>query len=57
MTTKDMLATRRIRFVEAALAKLETKLRNAEGSHREVLQKCVAEMQKMISKLERHTLH
>jgi len=57
MTTKDMLATRRIRFVEAALVRLETELTNAEGSHKEVLRKCVAEVQKVLSKLERRTLH
>jgi hypothetical protein len=56
MTTKDMLAARRIRF-EAALAKLETELGNAEGSHKEVLQNCVAEVQKILSKLQRRTLH
>ena len=57
MTTKDMLATRRIRFVEAALVRLETELTNAEGSHKGVLRKCVAEVQKVLSKLERRTLH
>jgi hypothetical protein len=57
MTTKDMLAERRIRFTQVALAKLETELKNANGSYREVLQKCVAEMQKVLRKLERRTLH
>ena len=50
-------AMRRIRFTQAALAKLEAELWNAKGSYREVLQKCVAEMQKVLSKLERRTLH
>jgi len=57
MTTKDMLVERRIRFTQAALAKLETELKNAKGSYREVLQKCVAEMQTVLRKLERRTLH
>ena len=57
MTTKDTLAARRIRFTHASLAKLETELKDAKGSYREVLQKCVAEIEKVLSKLERRTLH
>jgi hypothetical protein len=57
MTTKDTLAACRIQFVEGALAKLERKLEEAEGSHREALQKLVAEVQRLLRTLSRHTLH
>jgi hypothetical protein len=58
MPTKDTLAAwRKIRFVEGALAKLECELENAEGSHREVLQKCVAVVQLTLKTLRRHTVH
>jgi len=53
MMAKDTLAACRIRFVESALAKLERELENAEGSHREALQKWVAALRT----LRRHTLH
>jgi hypothetical protein len=57
MTSKEMLAERRIRFVEGTLAKLERDLESAEGSHKEVLRKCVAVVEQMLRRLNRHTLH
>lgn len=57
MTSKDVLAERRIRFVEGALAKLERDLESAEGSHKEVLRKCVTVVEQMLRRLNRHTLH
>jgi hypothetical protein len=57
MTTKDTLAACRIQFVEGALATLERKLEEADGSHREALQKLVAEVQRLLRTLGRHTLH
>ena len=57
VTTKEVLAERRIRFVQGALAKLERDLEGAEGSRKEVLRKCVAMVEQMLRRLNRHTLH
>ena len=57
MTAEDTLLACRIRFVEDALAKLERELENAEGSHREVLRKCIAQVEQALTKLQRHTVH
>ena len=56
MTTKEMLAERRLRFFEGALAKLERDLESAEGSRKEVLRKFVAVVEQLLRR-HRHTLH
>jgi hypothetical protein len=57
MTTKAMLAASRVRFVKAALAKLEREFERAEGSHKEALRKWIVEVQQTLKTLGRHTLH
>jgi hypothetical protein len=57
MTTKEMLAERRLRFVQGALVKLERDLESAEGSRKELLRRCVTVVEQMLRRLNRHTLH
>jgi DNA anti-recombination protein RmuC len=56
-TTKATLVASRIKYIEAALAKLERELENSEGSHKEALQRWVAEVQQTLRRIERLTLH
>jgi hypothetical protein len=56
-TTKATLVASRISFIEAALDKLERELENAEGSHKEALEKWVAAVHQALRKHGRHTLH
>jgi hypothetical protein len=57
MTTKEMLAERRIRFAQGILAKLERDLESAEGSRKEALRNYVAVVEQLLRRLSRHTLH
>jgi adenine-specific DNA methylase len=56
-TTKATLVTRRIAFIEAALARLERELENAEGSHKETLRKWVVAIHEALKKHGRLTVH
>ena len=56
-TTKATLVASRIEYIQATLAKIERELENAEGSHKETLQKWVVAIQEELKKLRRNTAH
>ena len=56
-TTRATPVASRISFIEAELAKLERELDNAEGSHKETLQKWVVAIHMELKKYGRHTVH
>ena len=60
MATKDTLDATRVRFIEAALAKLERDLERAEGSDREAVQavhEWLADVHQALRAIEQRTVH
>jgi len=57
MTSKAAITASRIRFMQIAIVALERELENAEGLHKETLEKWLAEAQQTLRQLGNHTLH
>ena len=55
-TTKATLVASQI-SIEAALAKLEREVENADGAHKEALARCVAAIHDALRKRRGHILH
>ena len=58
MTTKNTLATHRLRVIKGLLTKLERELEQAsEGSRKEMLRRWIAEMEQTMRAFSEHGLH
>ena len=57
MATKVPSVTRRIEMIEAAMAKLQGQLEDAEGERKAALGNLIDKMHATLERLKRHTLH